>query len=110
MKFGRPTVPLEANTPASPLTDCPPRRTEALGQLAPARLGSHSANDISYRGVKLPRVSGVSGGFSCGAERVCRRGPCWLPGNLPMLARHEYRAWAGHKWAVRVAARLWSGE
>jgi hypothetical protein len=90
--------------------------------LGPARLaprGFSPPYDTSYRGVKL------SPGFcrswalsSCGARPICRRRACfaktfrrrpdpWGPSPLPMFARHEYRARARNKWAVRGAARRW---
>jgi hypothetical protein len=94
------------------------RSPTARGSRFPRRSGFSPPPPISYRGVKLPEVSAALGRFELRHEADLpqegslredfrrRPGP-WGPSPLPMFARHEYRARARNKWAIRGAARRW---
>jgi hypothetical protein len=80
------------------------------------RSGFSPPYEISYRALKLPRVSAplgtvlpaARGRFAAGALASRRLSLVirlrWSE-PLPMFARHEYRAGACDKWAVRAATR-----
>ena len=79
--------------------------------LSPSSSGFIPPCEISYRGVKLPRVPAALGAILPAVRgRFAAGGGQFFAPGLPMFARHEYRTGEHDKRAVRAVVRWWRGK